>query len=686
MTDVKQSLPNMYWATETDHKALLDNFDRKIRDYFDDLRNTGLLAVYERAYRAYYGGRVSANASTNPLFESSRLSPGGKQGEKTRLKANHYRNLVKHLVQLATQQKPDAQARASNSDYESEAQTVLANGLIDYYWREKDLSRYIKDGVEMMVAVYGEMFIHGPWDPNTGEVYTVNPDGTPVYEGDQNYEVISPMSVIRNPTMRAALDQTWKIIKTQHNKWDLASKYKGSGLENDILNTTAFDPQDTLIPVFQLRGGKETKDDDIVEVFTFYHTQTDALPQGRMVVFLRDLVLFDGPLPYQDIPVFRICAENIQDTIYGYSIAWDILSLQEGIDELHTSLMSNNKTYSQQSIWIKTGDSIQVSQLSGGAKVFKSDEMPQPVQLTKSAPESYQYLNLLEHTAEQLTGISSTVRGNPESNLKSGNALALVVSQSIQFASSIDEAVNRVVEDVSMGLIENLRDFSKTDRVANIVGDSNRSYLETFHAPTDLSEISRVVCEQVNPLSKTIAGRSEIANNLLQQGLIKDGQEYMLVLETGRLDPVMSKPRSQMLRIKSENEQMRKGVAVPALLTDDHALDIREHSSILDSPDSRKNPQIVQLVLDHIQQHIQLATQLQMTNPGLAMILGQTPMPMPPPPPPQGSQPGNPVKPVQQQADKTQATRMPSLPPGTPPEVSQAYEHTQPPPGVLPPK
>lgn len=675
--------PEQYWATETDHKNLLDELDKKIRDYYDDLRNTNLLAVYERAYRAYYGGRVSNSLGTNPLFESSRLLPGGKQGEKTKLKVNHYRNLVRHLFQLSTQQKGDVQARATNNDYASEAQTVLAEGLIDYYWREKNVGSIIRDTVEQGIAVYGDMFVHGAWDPNKGEIVAVDNQGQPIYEGDQEYQVLSPMNVIRNVSLKDPRKEEWRILKLQENRWNLVAKYTGSGLEEDILDAAAFDPQDTIIPVFQLRGGKETKDPDILDLFILYHNKSDALPQGRMVIFLRDLILFDGPLPYENMPIYRYCAENISDTIYGYTLAWDLLALQEGIDELHTALMSNNKTFAQQSIWIKDTDQLQTSQLSGGGRLLKSEEMPQPVQLTKSAPESYQYLQTLQSSQELLSGVSATIRGNPEQNLKSGNALALIVSQSVQFAGSIDEAVNKLIEDTGMGLIENLRDFSKTERVANIVGESNRAYLETYNAEQDLSAINRVICEQVNPVAKTISGRLEIANNLLAQGLIKSGPEYIMVLETGRLDDMTSGPRNQMLRIKSENEQMRKGQQVPVLLTDNHQLDITEHAALLDSPDARRNPQMVRLVTEHIQEHIQLAQQLQIQNPALALILGQQPLPMPmvPPPPSNPQAQGNSAG---EAAGNQKPVTMPKPPANAPESTKEAAATIQPPPGVNP--
>lgn len=661
--------PLQYWATEEEDEALLGHLNDKIRNYYDDLRETGLLNVLEKSYRAYYGGNISLNSTPEALFQSSKLQPGGKQGEKTRLKVNHFRNFVRHIHQMTTAQKPNVQARASNSDYKSQAQTILGNGLLDYYWREENVANHIKDLVELAI-IQGEAFIHGPWNPQAGEVFSTDEMGNPIYEGDQAYELHGPLDVIRDPALRTSSNLPWVIVKAQANRWDLAAKYPA--VADKILEAKAVDPEDELNPVFQLRGGSDPENQDLVSLYTCYHNKTESMPQGRLIVFLREVKLFDGPIPYASAPVFRMCGEPIIGTIYGYSVAFDLLGIQEGIDELNTILMSNNKTFGMQSIWTKDTDKITVTQLGGGMKHIKSEEKPEPLQLTASAPESYNYLTSLENAGETISGVSATVRGQPEASLKSGTALALVVSQSIQFISSLEESMNRTIEDVGTGLINNLRDFSKTKRVANIIGESSRPYAKEFEGQ-DLSEINRVVVEQSSPLSKTIAGRVEIATNLLQQGLLKTPEQYIMVLTTGQLDPALEGTQQSQLNIRAENEELREGRPVQAIVTENHAAHIADHKLVIENPEAKKNPQLIMNTLDHIQQHLDL---WRSADPAILMITGQNP-----PPPPAMMTPQGPMTPPIQDAPSPQdevqgvpTPNMPGLPPGSPPEAQEAYE------------
>lgn len=93
-----------------------------------------------------------------------------------------------------------------------------------------------------------------------------------------------------------------------------------------------------------------------------------------------------------------------------------------------------------------------------------------------------------------------------------------------------------------------------------------------------------------------------------------------------------------------ENEQLMEGVSQQALLTDDHPMHILEHACVLNSPETRQNPQIVQAVLAHIQEHMDLGKSM---DPMLANSLKQVSMFQPPPPPPGGPAPeGMPIPPA----------------------------------------
>jgi hypothetical protein len=136
----------------------------------------------------------------------------------------------------------------------------------------------------------------------------------------------------------------------------------------------------------------------------------------------------------------------------------------------------------------------------------------------------------------------------------------------------------------------------------------------------------------------TTAGRVQMAEQLLQMNLVKTPQEYFEVLNTGKLDTVFENDLHQTLLIKQENEKMMQGNTPLVAPTDLHSIHIKEHSSVLSDSDIRENPDLIKVVNDHMQAHINALVN---TDPRLLQIIGEHPLP--PLQPPQ--QPGQPPVP-----------------------------------------
>ena len=75
---------------------------------------------------------------------------------------------------------------------------------------------------------------------------------------------------------------------------------------------------------------------------------------------------------------------------------------------------------------------------------------------------------MLIQSMETISGISSVTRGNPEASLKSGTALALIQSMSLQFISGLQQNYVKLIEDVGTNLINILKDYAKTPKTIAI--------------------------------------------------------------------------------------------------------------------------------------------------------------------------------------------------------------------------
>lgn len=605
----------------------------KATTFYNVLNTNAYLGTMKKMWLAYHGIYDDGYGS------SHEIKFGGEQGELVHLNVNHFRNLARHMLVMITSNRPVFKARAINTDARSMSQAYLADGILDYYMREKHLEDVLKDSVEMAI-VLGAAFVKMEWNATAGEPFDADPDtGEVTYEGEIEFTKVSPFDVVFDGT-KDTWDQDWVLCRSSRNRYDLVAKYPE--YEEQILGLPTKDVSMGLsTSVF---SNDETDD---VYIYEFYHRRSEAVPGGRYMLFLdRDIVLLDTKLPYRQVPVFRISASDIMGTPYGYSPMFDVFPIQEGINSLYSTIMTNQNANGVQNIWIQPGSDINVESLVGGMNVIESQTKPEPLQLTATPKEVFDFLSTLIQSAETISGVNSVARGNPEASLKSGTALALVQSMSLQFISGLQQSYVRLMEDVGTALISILKDFAMTPKTVALVGKNNRQHLKEFTGES-VSAINRVIVDVGNPLANSTAGKVQMAEQMLQMGIIKNPQQYFQVMSTGRLDAAYEDEMDELLLIKRENEILMDGESPIVSPLDKHNEHIMEHRAVLADPDLRTNPDLVRIVLEHIQGHIDA---LRNTDPALLQMIGQTPLPPPgvdpnapppnAPPPGEGPPPG----------------------------------------------
>lgn len=625
MSDESQT----YFAAQEPEKTA-SNLLKKSQTFFNVLNSNAYLSKIKDMYRFYYGHfDGDANASHEVSFT-------GEQGELVKLPVNHFRNLARHMYNMITANRPTLEARAVNSDYKSLSQTYLANGILDYYMREKGLEDKLYDAVEMAV-VLGSAYLKMEWNATSGETYDVDPEtGEPVNEGELEFSLLSPLDVVVDGTKENWLQHEWVLTRSYVNKFNLIAKYPDMADKIRAMETKSEIDQ-YRISVFS------NDDTDDIPVYEFFHKKTEAMQEGRYLLFLAsDCILMDIPMPYRSIPVFNLSPSMIMGTPYGYTDMFDVYPIQEMMNSIYSAVATNQNAFNVQSLYVPRGADINVSQLSGGMNIVEGNAKPEAMQMTSTAPETFNFLNLLVQASETLTGVSSVTRGQPEASLRSASALALVQSMSLQFVSGFQKNYVKFLERVGTSLIEILKDFADTPKLIALVGKNKQPYLKEFTGDM-IKDVKRVVVDVGNPLARTTAGRVQMAEQLAQMNLLKNPQQYFMVIETGRIDTMIEGDISDLMLIKRENEWLMEGRDIFAALLDKHSVHIMEHQSVINDPELRQNPELLAKVQAHIQEHIDI---LRTADPDLLMLIGQQPLqspqapqqpPMPAPPGAEGS-------------------------------------------------
>lgn len=657
-----------YFAAKKDKAELGNALMSKVSGFNRMSKALGLNQKLQKAWATYHG------MFWNSFGGSHEISFTGEQGEITQLPVNHIRNLTTHTKNMILASRPALDARAANTDPKSLIQAQLGTSLIDYYMREKRLEKYLAGAVESAI-VLGAGYLSILWDTSEGAIIDEDEEtGLTVREGDIKCNNYTPFEIIFDLNKNNA-DHDWLITTDFKNRYDLMAKYPD--MAEIIEGLPGKDKLENCVII-----DKDMASDE-VPLFTFYHKPSDALPNGRMVIFLSaDCVLVDLDLPYKKIPVYRITPGDVIGTSVGYGATFDLIPLQDAVNTLYTSVFSNNVALGTQNLFVKTGANLTNSQLTGGLNIIEGLEKPEPLNLVASSPETYNLIKVIEGLMETLSGINSTIRGEPEANLRSASALAVVQSMAIQYINGLQQQYVQLLEDAGTAIVETLKSYATEPRVVSIIGKNKKAYLKQFKAD-DIQEVNRVVVDVSNPLSKTTAGRIQMAEQLMQMKADQFTiEQYIQVINTGKIETMTSKETRKTNQIEMENERLMSGSPTKVLILDDHATHIIEHTSLLDDPDIRDDDTSSQVILDHIQQHMDMAQDPNMQ--ALHALLGHKQVAPPPPPqqgqpnqaPPQGNANASDIaqQPDQGQMPPTQEPNLPASPDGRPTTPDQAMQ------------
>lgn len=637
-------------------------------DWYTNMARRGTKDRMRRSHNLYYGNHFGGRGTT----DASAIVRTGAQGEIAAFAINHYRNLIKHTLALTCNQKPAFDARAINTDYDSIQQARTANNILDFDYKDKQLGALLKKSAEMS-QVYGKGFYWSMWDTFKGKPYSVKhvtdendqavmgEDGQPqkqiVYEGDIEDQVPSPYDVFTDQGLEDWRMNEWAEVRLYENRYNLIAKYPKLA---DVIE--GLPTKNEIDPLYRLSLSSFDSETDQVPKYYFVHKRTLAMPNGRLVIYNNpDCIFYDGPVPPpydQMLPVLRIVPGEIFGSTDGYSDAFDLHGIQEAINVLMSVGFTNLQANGVQKIWIPEGSNVSTTALSKGLAIIRSapNAKPEPLQLTANPADLYNALNFLVKSAETVSGINSVSRGDPEHSLKSGIALAYVQAMAAQYTSAFQESWANLCEGGATLRVKTYKEYATTKRMFAIAGKRGKGGLASF-SKDSLSNIDRVVVDMGNPLTKTLGGRIEVADNLMEKGVFKTPQDYMAFLESGQLDAMTEDVYDQIANIHQENEMLMDGKPIQAISGDMHLLHAQKHYALIANPEVRNNAPIVKAVIEHIQQHIDLKKN---EDPIFSMISGEPPLPQPPPPPgppgpggpgggpggpPMGPPPGGPMPP-----------------------------------------
>lgn len=646
-----------YWAAK-EGEALGQACVQKVEKSQRHMKATGLFYLWVRAHNAYFG-------MSREGYNSHALDRKGNKGQFTAFIVNHFRNLLTHYRILASGQRPTLEPQAATGQSTAETETRVARAVLEHYSREgmEDASL---EAIEY-ACVLGAGWDRKWWNPNRGEPLLPaeeapeeGDDGAATLSGAMEFDAFKPPDVYFDPGLSSARKFPFVILRKKVNRWDLAADFPEHAEAILAHKNSRVDLECRLSEQHTLSRSAYEADEDLVYRYELWHDDTPAMPGGRFAFFLGSgLLLVSDSLPGKRFPIQRVAPASFLDSAHGYAPAWDLLGLQDYINLTASIRASGQRAHGVGVIAAARGSGVTADQLASGLTLMEytptgspGGGMPTPLNFTNTPQEVVEGQKMAVQDMESISGINGVVRGQPEASLKSGSALALVQAQAVQFTSDFQQSIVRYLERGGEDCICLFKTFASEPVQIEVTGDSGT--LLAQYSGNDIGSVKRVRVTLGNPLARTIAGRMELGQQLMQLALNNqqplDMGQYLRVLETGRLEPLTDLDTKKRRNVHQENEMLARArfqmdpdgqpVTQPhpatgmpqqvldqstlpkALATDDWTVHIPQHKSVLDSPEARANPAVRQAVFTHITDHLKALTEAQMTNPALLEMSG----------------------------------------------------------------
>lgn len=573
----------VYFANDTTEKtvkACLDKWENKEAFGLDD----NLRTAWHRNLASYYSNIFEFTD------EDSGIGSLGSQGEYVDVKINHARKDTRDFITLTTKQRLAFDVSADTTDSQNLDEARMATALADHIVESKQLDLRTEEMAEHAYLT-GIGFVEAEWRTDMGKEYSADPTTGQVLKSGDLCVTNPTVFDIRWDCRKQFQEAQWCIVRCTRNRWDLAAEYPE--MADKIINSND--------PNIEYDGLK--MDDDEVVVYKFYHTLTPAVPNGRLIHFLTaDCILFDSTNdqgefhnPYGCIPIVSMVPEPVAKTGFGFPLYSLLLPAQEMFDVSISTIATNQSAFGVQQLTAPEGSDITPVDLGGGLTIhyYKPQPgipdagKPAALELLKTPPEMFKSLDIYENSMNKLSGMTSTLRGNPPAGVTAAQAIVSLSTNAIEASQGFTKAYTLAVEKFMLICIKMYQTFASVPQLVPMVGKQNQYIVKSFTGD-QIKNISRVSMKTTNPIAKTAAGRFQLADTMLNAGMVKSPQKYGEMIDTGNVKVLYENEVNEAIQIQTENEDILEGKVVHAISIDNHPAHIVEHKAIASNPEIRR--------------------------------------------------------------------------------------------------
>lgn len=638
--------PDEYYANQ-DPEALSEQIIRYVQETKNTYRASGMYARARQNYDVFYSDMGGPGFGQN-------ISTQGDMGGSMGLSVGVLKNAIDHLMNMVTSNRPAVDPVTLNSSTTANDVTTIAKAIIDYrLHKQKDIIKI--DEALRQSMVLGAAYHHMWWDPFAG---SKSSDPTPrkgqgvafpklpsgqatsptIFRGDSRLEALSLLDVFYDISAKSWDETDDCVIRVYRNRHALIAQYPEA--KEDLLQAPprSYDLLDEYLPNPTraiTQQARTPAQEAQIELHVYYHKRNAACAHGRTQIQLPSGKVLDSDIlpEWLEFPVYRTSPETMIGSAHGISPVTSSGGLQEALNMGSSALLTNMAAFSRRLMLAQKDMDVEAVDITGDLKMleveFGADGKPpiQMLDLLGNQNGLVEMLNWFVGQIEQVTGVNAVARGDP-AGVTAGVAINLYQSMALQFASPVEAARADAIMWYATSTVKGYQAHPDVERDVRVTGAAKATALRNFYGK-DLAGIDSFTVDPGNPATRTLAMRYNMAMALKQDGVPIPPDKIVHLMRTGDWDSTVEGPESLDNIIRIENESLMAGRPVHAIPGDDPVRHAQGHAVVLADLRVRNNPQIIQVVMAHMQEHLQ---SLMTGDPVLKLMAGSLPMgPFPPP-------------------------------------------------------
>lgn len=543
------------------------------------------------------------------------IDPFGRAGEHSEFMTsaiNNFRSVTNNSINMLFSKKRALKSSGSPNDITFE-QTRVCDAVLENFCKSRDLDGFVQN-LWLSAWLMTTSFAYVDWDPFAGEMR-----GTGEYEGDVDMHALTFFDFWTDACTRDWKKLQYGIGTIYKNKYLLASQY---GKKYPELAEKIIKQKSVNNSLFWIDGSLKYET-DLVPVRCYYHrAMPNSLPHGWHTIVVGDgIVIQDEINPHSidsegntdpnDFPFMVLKPSDWIGTIYGQTVASDLAQIQLLDNLVLSTIATNIAHFGLPDVY---GPNIINEKNIGKLKYFTIDSGSQPPvavnQLNNAlSPHLFSMRPILEKSMETLSSQNAAVRGQPDANMKTATAVAMMQSFAAVSQSGADKNINAMFSWIGSFALKLLKKYVQADREVSIFNDKGAKKSIIWNRDK-IKDSGNVYVDAIDFSSQSQAMKMEMTNVI--KDLIDDPNERLYLFNNGKLSDLYRTKANELEFVEDENEKLQLGIIPPVEKTDMHPLHISKHKRLKDNVELRLAAQqypesqaaiILMAIKTHIEKH-----------------------------------------------------------------------------------